>query len=77
VLSDSKILRINELAHKSKTTELTESEKTEQQKLRKEYIQSVRSSLNSNLMSVKVVDEEGHDVTPGKLKKAKANRKKH
>jgi uncharacterized protein YnzC (UPF0291/DUF896 family) len=77
VLSKEKIDRINELSHKAKSDELTASEKIEQKNLREEYIQSVRSSLKSNLLSVKVVDEEGNDVTPNKLKKAKENRKKH
>jgi uncharacterized protein YnzC (UPF0291/DUF896 family) len=77
VLSKGKIDRINELSLKSKSDELTASEKIEQKNLREEYIQSVRSSLKSNLLSVKVVDEEGNDVTPNKLKKAKENRKKH
>jgi uncharacterized protein YnzC (UPF0291/DUF896 family) len=77
VLSKEKIDRINELSLKSKSDELTASEKIEQKNLREEYIKSVRSSLKSNLLSVKVVDEDGNDVTPNKLKKAKGNRKKH
>lgn len=77
MLSKEKITRINELAKKSKTDGLTESEKKEQQELRNEYIQSARSSLKANLMSVKVVDQEGEDVTPKKLKKEKVKRKKH
>ena len=35
-MTKEKIARINELAHKSKTTGLTEAEKAEQQSLRKE-----------------------------------------
>ena len=35
-MTKEKIARINELAHKSKTTGLTEAEKAEQQALRKE-----------------------------------------
>ena len=38
-MTKEKIARINELAHKSKTTGLTEAEKAEQQALRKEYIE--------------------------------------
>lgn len=77
MLSNEKIERINELSLKSKSGVLTPSEKIEQKNLREEYIQSVRSSLKSNLLSLNIVDEEGHDVTPNKLKKAKENRKKH
>lgn len=63
------IKRINELANKSKTTGLTEEEKEEQEELRKEYIQIFRGNMKETLMNVKVVDEEGTDVTPKKLKK--------
>lgn len=77
MLSNEKIERINELSLKSKSGVLTPSEKIEQKNLREEYIQSVRSSLKSSLLSLNIVDEEGHDVTPNKLKKAKENRKKH
>ncbi len=61
------IKRINELANKSKTIGLTEEEKEEQQKLRKEYIQIFRGNMKETLMNVKVVDQEGTDVTPEKL----------
>lgn len=60
--------RINELANKSKTVGLTEEEKEEQNKLRQEYIKIFRSNFKNTLMNLKVVDEEGNDVTPEKLK---------
>ncbi|HEY4544475.1 MAG TPA: DUF896 domain-containing protein [Tissierellaceae bacterium] len=62
------IPRINELSKKSKTIGLTEEEKSEQKKLRDEYIKRFRGNLKNTLMTVKVVDEEGNDVTPKKLK---------
>ena len=62
------IKRINELAHKSKTIGLTEEEKEEQQKLRQEYLAIFRGNMKNTLMNVKVVDEEGNDATPEKLK---------
>ena len=62
------IKKINELARKSKTVGLTELEKEEQQKLRQEYIAVFRGNMKETLMTVKVVDEEGKDVTPEKLK---------
>ena len=43
-MTKEKIARINELAHKSKTTGLTEAEKAEQQALRKEYIEDMKST---------------------------------
>jgi uncharacterized protein YnzC (UPF0291/DUF896 family) len=77
MLSNEKIERINVLSKKSRSIGLTSDEKLEQKKLREEYIQSVRNSLKSSLMTLKVVDEEGHDITPEKLKIEKENRKKH
>lgn len=70
-ISDEMIQEINELAHKSKTVGLTEEEKLRQQELRKEYIRIFRSGFEQQLQSIKVVDENGNDVTPEKLKKSK------
>ncbi|WP_202077382.1 DUF896 domain-containing protein [Caldalkalibacillus salinus] len=77
MLTQEKLARINELANKSKKEALSQEEKLEQQRLREEYLQSVRSSLKANLMGVKVVDPEGKDVTPKKLKREQNKRKKH
>lgn len=60
MVTPEKIERINELARKAKTSGLNESEKKEQESLRQEYIQAVRSSLKANLDSLKIVDEEGN-----------------
>lgn len=70
------IKRINELANKSKTVGLTAEEKEEQEKLRKEYIAAFRGNMKKTLMNVKVVDKEGKDVTPEKLKEQQ-RREKH
>lgn len=69
------IKRINELANKSKTIGLTEEEKLEQQRLRQEYITIFRGNMKETLMNVKVVDEEGNDVTPEKLKRQQYEKK--
>lgn len=65
------IKRINHLANKSKKTELSAEEKAEQQKLREEYLGMIRGQVKNQLASVKVVDKEGQDVTPDKLKDLK------
>lgn len=69
------IKRINELAHKSKSIGLTEEEKEEQQKLRQEYLAMFRGNMKDTLMTVKVVDNEGKDVTPKKLKEEQRKNK--
>lgn len=70
-ISQELIDEINKLAHKSKTAGLTEEEKARQQELRQEYIRLFRGGFKQQLMSIKVVDEKGNDITPEKLKDAK------
>ena len=48
-MEKAKLDRINELAKKSKETELTEEEKAEQYALRQEYIQEIRMSFGAML----------------------------
>lgn len=63
--------RINELAKKEKEVGLTNAEKVEQQVLREDYLREIRGQVESTMTSVTVVDEEGRDVTPDKLKEKK------
>lgn len=58
-MTNEKIARINELAKKSKTTGLTEAEKTEQQALRQEYLASVRASLRAQLDHTSIKEPDG------------------
>ncbi|MGN1118462.1 MAG: DUF896 domain-containing protein [Acutalibacteraceae bacterium] len=60
-MTQEKIDRINELARKSKTPEgLTDHEKAEQAFLRREYIDSFKRSLVSQLDNTYIVDEKGN-----------------
>ena len=68
MLPKSKIDRINQLSKKSKAEGLTEKEKIEQLALRNEYLQVFRSSMKNTLKGVTVVDPNGNDVTPQKIK---------
>lgn len=51
--------RINELARKSKTAGLTEEEKAEQAKLRKEFLATVRMNLRSQLDNIDIKEKDG------------------
>lgn len=68
--------RINELARIAKERELTPEEIEEWDRLRKEYLKEFREGFRQQLLNTKVVDEEGNDITPEKLKKAKEAREK-
>lgn len=60
-MEQKKIDRINELSRKSRTEEgLTEEEKQEQAVLRREYIDSFKNSLISQLENTYIVDEKGN-----------------
>ena len=67
-MEQTKIDRINELARKKKTEGLTGAEKLEQERLREEYIEGYRRSIRHHIEGLKIVDEEGNDITPAKLK---------
>lgn len=58
-MDNTKIDRINTLAHKQKSVGLTEEEKIEQAALRKEYIESIRESLRANLNNISIQEADG------------------
>ena len=62
---DDVIARINELAKKAKTAELTAEELQERDKLRRIYIDSVKANLVGQLENTYYVDPDG---TKHKLK---------
>ncbi|HDV6015835.1 TPA: DUF896 domain-containing protein [Staphylococcus pseudintermedius] len=68
MLSKEKLNRINELANKKKSEGFTETEAKEQSQLRSEYLEVFRSSFKSQIENTKVIDPDGNDVTPEKLK---------
>ena len=74
MLSQEKIALINELSKKAKAGILTEEEAKERSMLRKEYLTSFRQSMRNTIENVTVMDEQGNDVTPEKVKQAKAKR---
>ncbi len=64
--------RINELSKMEKENGLTEEQRQEQARLRKEYLGIFRGSVNDLLLNSTIVDPLGDDVTPEKLR-AKQN----
>nr|WP_263327833.1 DUF896 domain-containing protein [Neobacillus sp. Marseille-Q6967] len=73
MLSKEKMARINELARKAKSSGLTEVEAKEQSKLRSEYLSTFRNAMLDTLTNTKIIDPEGNDVTPEKIKARKKN----
>ncbi|KRN29620.1 hypothetical protein IV38_GL000507 [Lactobacillus selangorensis] len=68
--------RINALAKKAKTTEgLTNDEKKEQAKLRKEYLADFRAGFKQQIEDLRVFDKNGKEVTSDKVKKIQRDRK--
>ncbi|MFF2483462.1 DUF896 domain-containing protein [Paenibacillus sp. NPDC058071] len=63
--------RINELARKERETGLTNAEWVEQQVLREDYLREIRGQVLSTFSGLKIVDPEGADVTPEKVRQAK------
>jgi len=77
MLSKEKLARINELAAKKKREGLTVEEAKEQSKLRSEYLQAFRNSFKKTIENVTVIDPNGNDVTPEKLKQLKKRKTYH
>ena len=66
-MEQAKIDRINELARKSRTAEgLTDAEKAEQAQLRREYVDSFKASLRSQLDNTDVIGPDGKRRALGK-----------
>lgn len=66
------LARINELARKQKTEGLTEAEKIEQAKLRREYIDSIKADLSAQLDKTIIIDPvTGEQKFVSDMKKSK------
>lgn len=68
MLSKEKLHRISVLSKKSKSQGLTVEEAKEQTTLRKEYLDTFRTSMRETIENVRVFDPEGNEVTPEKLR---------
>ena len=74
MLTAEKLNRLNELAKKKKLGTITDEELKEQQALREEYLVTIRESMKNTIENVRVIDPNGEDVTPEKLKQIQAKR---
>ena len=74
MLTPEKLSRLNELAKKKKQGMLTEAETKEQQALREEYLLTFRESMKNTIENMKVIDPNGDDVTPEKVKRIQEER---
>lgn len=68
--------RINALAKKKKETGLTEVETKEQAELRQAYLAEIKGQVLNTVSGLKIMDEQGNDVTPKKIKDQR-NKQKH
>lgn len=62
--------RINALARKAKTVGLTAGETAERDALRRAYLDQITGQVNNIMAVMTVIDENGSDVTPRKLRAA-------
>jgi uncharacterized protein YnzC (UPF0291/DUF896 family) len=69
------VKEINFLAHEQKNRVLTIEEMAYQKMLRERYIGLYRQNFKDNMRNITVVDENGRDITPDKLKTEKATNK--
>ena len=74
---DSKMIdRINTLHHKAQSVGLTEEEKIEQAKLRKEYIATIKMNLRNQLDNIDIKEADGTIVNLGEKYGRKKTHKK-
>lgn len=71
MLKKEKLERINHLARKAKEHGLTEEEKTEQEALRKEYIEKFKEHFKNHLNRIKFIE----DLTEEELAEIRAKHK--
>ena len=58
-MDSTKIDRINTLHHKAQSVGLTEEEKVEQAKLRREYLDAIKGNLRAHLNNIDIKEKDG------------------
>ena len=69
MLENHRLERLNALAAKKKSGAISQSELQELKGLREAYLKNFRSLFRKQVENTKVIDPEGKDVTPKKLKR--------
>lgn len=77
MLEKKKLDRINDLVRKERAEGLSDEEKQEQKALREEYIKAFRSGMKNHIEGMKIVDPDGTDVTPDKVKEIQKEKGLH
>lgn len=68
MLDDKKLKRLNQLAKLKREDNISASELTELTGLREQYLSNFRNSFKNQIENTKVIDPDGKDVTPDKIK---------
>ena len=75
MLEKEQLDRLNELAKKKRDQKINKVELEELTKLRKEFLTNFRNSFKKQIEQTKVIDPEGNDVTPDKIKEIQEKNK--
>lgn len=68
MLDDKKLKRLNQLAKLKREDKISAAELTELTGLREQYLSNFRNSFKNQIENTKVIDPDGKDVTPDKIK---------
>lgn len=68
MLLETELKRLNVLAKLKREDKISEEELAELKKLREAYLSNFRNSFKNQIKNTKVLDPEGNDVTPDKIK---------
>ena len=74
MLEPTKMQRLNELAKKKKEGTITATEIAEQNELRQAYLTVFREGMKETIENTKIIDPEGNDVTPEKVKASRVGK---
>lgn len=68
MLDEKNLKRLNQLAKQKREGKISEAELKELTGLREEYLSNFRNSFKKQIENTKVIDPNGQDVTPDKIK---------